>query len=211
MTAAQYIDGLARLAELQPAHPLLPMLRERGHNRLTEAYLAQCLKATTKEQQKQTFDFENEEEADDPVDDERLRLMRVELRRLFHERNMLSDRFHDLKTVKERAYNSEEIQIVQRNIGKLMARIRHYRVHGEMPPGDDGGFYVPADGLNLAKQRNSLRANLSRKRKEVRELRESDLDDQATMRKIEKGEQQILDLLGKLKQVDEAIKNIQQQ
>ena len=208
MTEQQYKDNLRRLAEISPDHALLPRLRKMGYSRPNALYLAQCLKSAGKERaEEQRFDFEDVE-GDDPTGDETLKQMRVKLRQLFFERVQLSDRFHELKTVEDRAFNSEEIQIVQRNIGAMMERIRHYRAHGTLPENDSGGFYVSRDGFELARQRQSLRSGISIKRKALAQMRETNPTDPVTLRKMEKIESKLMDMRSHLKRIDEAIANL---
>lgn len=214
MNEKDYIEHLAILEENAPAHPLLRVLRQ-GFSLINSKYLEHALRQSRQQAEPppQTFDFEDpeaEEDTDDPVEDEKLKTWRTQLRSLFRQREELSDKFHDLHTTEERAHNSEDIQIIQRNIARLMQRIRYYKVHGTLPPDDEGGFYVAKDGLELSKQLNSLRANVSRKKRDLRELQEGDLSDMARMRQIEKAERKLAELRQNLKAVEEAIKSLHQ-
>jgi hypothetical protein len=187
MTEQEYFDEVARVAAAAPGHPLLRTLQS-GHSKINEIYLQQAQKsvaaAVITEQEPEDEDVFDEN--DDPADPELAR-MRAEIRGLFFERNRLSNRFRDCGSKSERADVSADIETVQRNIARMMRRIRHWKIAGKLADDDQGGHYVPKDGLELAALRASLRASISRKKAEIKELRELDLtSDERSARKLEK-------------------------
>jgi hypothetical protein len=199
MTADAYTTKLADLERLAPKHPLLTRLRQ-GSSPVNNVLLANELKKAKENAQTSV--------PDDSVADERLKAMRVELRKLFSERAVLSNRFHACTTNTDRADVSEDIQVVQRNIERLMEWIRQYIVHGTIPEANLK-YYVPKDGLELSKKRNSLRSSISRKEKEIKGLRKGDLSDRVLARKVEAAENKLTDLKSQLVNVEKAIGDLQ--
>lgn len=208
MTDHDYHSALARLATADPANLLLNKLRQ-GPGTVNKLLLAQQLRKLGEQPvtERAAVEQEWEEEEADALDDETLRGLRVRLRKLFSDRARLSDRFWTLKNTQERAYNSEDVQVVQRNIERTMQAVRHWKIHGTLPD-ELQKHYVPKDGLELARRQNSLRANVSRQRRIVRELQEAELNDMATARKLEKALDRLQELKTDLSNVTEAIKNL---
>lgn len=202
MTAAEYHTKLAELQRLAPGNLLLNKLRQ-GSSPVNDVLLLNALRKA-REQAKPP----PEVDTDDPVGDERLAAMRVEQRKLFSERAALSNRFHGCSTNSERAAISEDIQVVQRNIERLAGWIRQYKVHGTLPDEVERKYYVPKDGLELSKKRNSLRVMISRKKKELETLRKGDLSHPATARKVEVEETKFDDLKAQLATIEKAIDNL---
>lgn len=198
MTAELYASKLEELERLAPKNLLLDKLKQ-GTGIVNNVLLAIELKKAREEAI---------EEPGDPIGDDRLKVMRVELRKLFSDRAVLSNQFHDCKTNADRAVVSEDIQVVQRNIERVMGWIRQYIVHGTLPDEAERKYYVPKDGLELAKKRNSLRASISRKKKEVERLRQGDLSSPALARKVESEENKLTDLKMQLANVEEAIDHL---
>lgn len=222
MTKHDFFKKLATLEAAAPQHPLLPMLR-RGHSAINEIYLQNALKKVDaavmggQHSPKMSGISENDgfpdsvnehDLPDDDPADERLRLMRVELRGLFSERAKLSDRFHELTTIEARAENSEEIQIVQLNIGRQMKKIRTWKLTNTLPDDESAKFYVPKDGLALARAQNSLRVRISRKNKEVEVLRKNAETNNAAERALETQLDKLKKLKNELAQVDKAIADL---
>lgn len=203
MTATDYTAKLAELERIAPGSLLLNKLRT-GSSTVNDVLLTNALKKA-KEQARPAPDSES----DDPVGDERLKAMRIEQRKLFSERAALSNRFHGCKTNPDRAAISEDIQVVQRNIERLAGWIRQYKVHGTLPDDAERKYYVPKDGLELAKKRNSLRVMISRKEKLLKELRTNDLSHPATARKVEVEENKLTDLKAQLATIEKAIDDLQ--
>ena len=209
MTEQEYFEAVARVAAASPAHPLLRTL-QRGHSTINEIYLAAALKsveaAAMAEEATETADVFDAN--DDPADPELVK-MRVEMRRLFFERNSLSNRFRDCRSNAERADISAQIEVVQRNIGRQMRRIRHWKLAGQLPDGDDGRHYVPRDGLELARLQASLRASISRKKGEVADLQSLDLsENERGQRKLESCLKKLEDLEMHLAEVRKVIQNL---
>lgn len=186
MTAQEYYDQVAELGAIAPGHPLLRTLQG-GHSRMNEIYLRHAQKSLDPSAMAEgsTENDPDLEELDDPGDPE-MRRMRGEIKGLFFERNKMSNRFRNCHSQRDRAEVSEEIALLQRNIGRLMARMRHWRISGQLAPGDDGGHYMPKDGFAIAALQNSLRSSISRKRAEIAELQGLDLtEDERGQRKLE--------------------------
>lgn len=214
MNARQYAEGLERLKATNPANPLLQTL-DRGFTPINAIYLKAQLQVLPVESEpngapkEPTDDSEVDlEETPDPIGDDLLRQMRWDLRRFFAERSALSNKFHELNTVEKRAENSEEIQILQRSIARLMGKIRHYKAYGSLPEEYQTRYYIPKDGLELAKLQNSLRAQISRKAKEIKAVRLQDESPQM-LRKLETCENKLTDLKNNLENVQKAIADIQ--
>lgn len=207
MSDEKYHTVLEQLQEADPTNPLLRFLKS-GPSVQNWLLLKRAIaKVREKPEPLSDQEADDQDESTDPVQDETLRLMRVDLRKLFTERNILSDRFHELKSVDMRRGNSEEIQIIQRNIERLMKNIRHYKIHGQMPEGGRSKYYVPKDGLELAKRMNSLRANISRKKREIEQLREN-IKGPEDERKLEAELNKLADLQTQKSNVEQKIKDL---
>lgn len=207
MTEQEYITGLERLRAAEPGNLLLRKLSA-GASVVNGLLLKKALEKLGADHIVDvTKMLEPDEvfEQNDPTDDQLLRTLRRELSGLFSERNRLSDLFRSLKTDAQRAENSENIQLVQRRIERQMLRVRHYKIHGTLPEGDTGRHYIPKDGLELSRKQASLRASISRKKKDVAKAESADLADPRNARKLEKELDSLRDLRGQLVEVDKAI------
>lgn len=206
MTAQEYCDEVAELAAAAPGHPLLRTLQS-GHSVINEIYLREAMKSVDPSAiaEAATENADVFDQNDDPGDPELAR-MRTEIRKLFFERNGLSNRFRGCGSKSERAEVSADIEVVQRNIGRMMQRIRHWKIAGKLADDDPGGNYVPKDGLELARLRASLRASISRKKGEIGELRAEDLTtDERAQRRLESCLKKLESLEIHLAQVQKAV------
>lgn len=206
MTNDEYHRNLQRLAALDPACLLLNKLRQ-GPSLVNELLLLRALSEIEINPPTEQVQLEMEEE-DDPVDDVTLKTMRTKLRKLFSERNRLSDHLHICKNNTERAHTSEDIQITQRNIERTMQRIRQYKQDGTLADDETAKDYLPKDGLALSKKLNSLRANVSRQKKIVAELDAINSTDPAHLRKLEKAKDRLQELKRLKKNAEEAVENL---
>jgi len=204
MTAAEYTAKLDQLEELDPANLLLKKLRQ-GTSVVNDLLLAQALAKAKTAERTEAKDAEVDETTD-PVNDKRLRAMRTELRQLFSDRAKLSNRFHECQTNEERSHNSEDIQVVQRNIERVMLRIRDYKLHGIIPEGPLK-YYIPKDGLELSKKLNSVRSNISIKKKKFNQLLATITPESsnAEKRKVESEQRKLEDLKMQLTNIEKAI------
>ena len=157
-----------------------------------------------------TFVEVENEAPDDPEDDVLTRL-RVNQSDLFTERRRLSNTFHDCDTDGERAVVSRNIQKVQRQIEFVMRQIADYKEHGRIP-GQDEKYPVPDDPFALVSLRNSLRASISRKSKEIRLLGEDVANEvPVAAEKLQRAETKFSELQNHLTRVQKAVedRNIQ--
>lgn len=152
---------------------------------------------------------ENDDQ-DDP-DDEVLARLRMQQSDLFCDRRKLSNSFHDCANDAQRAKVSRDIQSVQRRIEWVRKQIADYKAYGYVP-GQDEKYPVPEDPFVLLSLRNSLRASISRKAKEVR-LLASDVQDSVpgAGEKLQKAETKLTELQNHLTRVQKTIqdRNIQ--
>jgi hypothetical protein len=156
MSREDYIASLDWIRLRDPAHPLLNTL-EGGHSAINEIYLRHALQDVGERP-------EPTEEEDEPVlidpQDPQLLSWYKERRTLFTHRAKLSNRFHDCTSDAERASLSDDIQAVQRQIGPLLRKIKHFKRTGEVleaRPVQDEQLH----GVALMKKRNSVISTIS--------------------------------------------------
>lgn len=187
MTAETYNQELKRLQAEWPKYPLLRILRQ-GYSVQNMHILIRAL-SKLKEKPTPLNDAEatNIDQQDDDPKDETLRMMRVHLRKLFINRAELSDKFHNLHTPDDRLKNSEEIQMLQREIEAMMTKIRHYKIHGELPEGQKPGkFYIPTDPASLIIKHKQLQKLIVDKRMQINKMKQNgDLNDPRSARLLE--------------------------
>lgn len=158
MTYAEKIDALSAL---QPGHTLLRLLAS-AQSRVNELILDRELKKARSAGPPVANEQEEEEPGDNPV----LNGLHVEKSRLYGERAKLSNTFHDCRCDADRRRVSEKIQIVQARIEAIRRDIRTYKAEGRLPEQAEE-FPVPEDAFRLLGLRDSLRAAISRKKREV--------------------------------------------
>lgn len=200
-----YQEQLDTLKKRSPMHPLLRVFhvfRTPGN-----AFLLARELAKTKPTEPTPVDVEPEEDEADADEDETLRGLRIQQSNLFVERRKLSNTFHDCANDRQRRAVSEKIQVVQRRIEMVREEIRQYKELGYMPEPDEK-YPVPEDAFRLAALRDSLRASISRKKREIehigREIAENNPDAPA---KLEKAEAKLNDLTTHLEHVKKAIRD----
>lgn len=206
MTDIQFQDHLGELAQLRPSHPLLPKYRSEGRTVINAITIREIVGKLREARHDGIAESTGTGQDDDP-EDGILKNERIRQRKLYSERADLSNQLHTAKTKQDRAGISDEIQIVQRNIERCNRRIRHYRLHGAMPNDEKLRHYVPKDGHDLEKKRASLRSSISRKKKQVAQLRGRPVDG-AAARQLEKAEDKLKDLQAHLKNVEDAIASL---
>lgn len=159
MTKEDYLAGVDWIAIKRPDHPLLRSLKQ-GISPINILYLQHTLKEVG----------EPEDEPDhlpDQVVDEtdpQLIIMYKERRQLFTRRARLSNSFHECHTDTERATVSDDIRFVQKQIGRLLRQIHIFKTTGEIHDAEDE-MEIPENGVELMKRRNSVRSNISTKKK----------------------------------------------
>lgn len=141
----------------------------------------------------------------DEEEDETLRRLRIDQSNLYAERAKLSNSFHDCANDRQRAVVSEKIQVVQHRIEEVRGLIRQYKQYGTIPEPDEK-YPVPEDSFKLLATLHSLRASISRKKREIEHLgREVAENDPAAPEKLEKAEAKLKDLRTHLEHVKKAI------
>jgi len=154
MTEAEYSVGLEIVQEQHPDYPLLRQL-EGGYSKTNAVYLRYALKSLNAP----VID------ANDAV----LKKLNKEKSTLFGQRAKLSNGFHECDSDRERANLSNQIQVVQREIGDKIKVIEHFEKTGELPK-PTLKYDIPADRYELAKKLASLRASISRYRRKIEDL-----------------------------------------
>lgn len=198
-----YQEQLDRLEKANPKHPLLWAFR-RGHTASNAMLLAREIAklpppvATTA-----AAEVDEPDDVDDP-EDETLRRLRMEQSNLFSERRKLSNTFHDCGNDRQRALVSEKIQVLQHRIEGVKQTIRKYKEQGRIPEPDEK-YPVPDDPFKLLALRDSLRASISRKKKEIMYIGEEMKFGLAESPKLEKAEAKLKDLTIHLKHVQKAV------
>lgn len=194
---SEYGECLAMLIEEIPDHILIKDLKK-GYSVMNALYLGHALK---------------EIQIDDPVskiaadpDDSELRKLQREKSSLFGKRAKWSNKFHDCQTNAQRAEVSDQIQIIQNDIGSIMRQIEYYETNGKpMPVIVNEDYPVPASEGDRYKKRASLRAMISQIKKKLRRI--ADLPkNHPDWKKVEKLERQLSHNETYLIYVDRAIK-----
>lgn len=144
-----------------PDHPLLDKVSE-GPTAVNKLYLKRLIEEAREK--------ETDRKTDQPLDQESPKLMTLNARRrkLYAQRAKLSNAFHRLKTKKQRAFNSDQIQIVQRDIIAIEAQINHWRLTGERPKGPFED--LPDDRYELFKIKENARKHIPRLERSLEKL-----------------------------------------
>lgn len=205
-----YEENIARLEAAAPGHLLLSMFR-RGHSAINALLLERELAklpapapAPAKPEPSEVIDDDDADTTDDE-NDETLRRLRMEQSNLFSERRKLSNSFHDCANDRQRAGVSEKIQVLQHRIESVKQTIRTYKEQGRIPEPDEK-YPVPEDPFKLLALRDSLRASISRKKREIEHIgREIEENDPAAPAKLEKAEAKLKELTIHLSHVKKAV------
>jgi len=169
MTESQYNNNLEYLQRHDPTHRLLPKL-ERGYSRVNVIYLKKALDTMSESEPEPKAEKKEKPKANT---DPGLKKLYIQKSNLFTERARLSNRFHELDTVESRASNSQQIQIIQRQIGKLHKSIAHYEEHGKLPDTKEEELYpLPDSSLGIDRKIKSIRAMISQEKKKIIALAE---------------------------------------
>lgn len=215
-----YQEGIEALRAAQPGHVLLRILSmgESAANRLILAGELKKIGVSTSPPTPSPIERGDDElltqEVNDSLDDtedEVLTRLRMQQSDLFCDRRKLSNSFHECDTDAERAKVSRDIQQVQRQIEWVRKQIADYKAFGYIP-GKDEKYPVPEDPFVLLSLRNSLRASVSRKTKEVRLLAADVMDEVAgAAEKLLKAETKLTELQNHLTRVQKTVevRNIQ--
>lgn len=208
-----YAEALEALRSAKPEHILLRLLgaNQSDGNRLILDRELEKLKGTVVATAP-TIIVANPEELDiDPVGDAVLDDLHRKQSTLFGERRKLSNSFHDCNSDTERSIVSASIQSVQRQIEHVRQQMKDYKALGHVPAADEK-YPVPEDPFKLLALRASLRASISRKSREARDLAADAIDnDQASAKKLSLAENKLRELQNHLERVQKAIqdRNIQ--
>lgn len=210
MTSENYFAAIGQIEAYDDRNPLLPSLRK-GHNALNEVRVISILqKMSTQriEQEQKEKEAEQEEVMMMDSDDENLKMLFVQKSNLFVSRAKFSNRLHECENDHQRSEVIDNILQVQREIEDIFEAIRQYRATGVMP--DEGTeFRIPTDGLALARLQNTLRASISRKRAEIKELLERE-QNTTNQNKIDKADKALKSYELHLKHVSKEIERRQQ-
>lgn len=200
-----YQDKVRALEDAVPGHALIRVFRliqSAGNEMLLDRELDKVRAAAPQAPAVQEGDDDPDE-----AEDETLRRLRMDQSTLFADRRKLSNSFHDCANDRQRAGVSEKIQVVQHRIEEVRELIRHYKQYGSVPEPDEK-YPVPEDSFKLLATLHSLRASISRKKKEIEHLgREVAENDPAAPAKLEKAEAKLKDLRTHLEHVKKAIEN----
>lgn len=199
-----YQEKLDALQKANPTHPLLRVFAV-SRTPINAILLTRELDKTKVVEVEKPVVVEEEEDDPDQDEDETLRRLRIQQSNLFVDRRKLSNSFHECANDRQRRIVSEKIQIVQRRIEMVRAEIRQYKELGYLPEPDEK-YPIPEDTFRLIALRDSLRASISRKKREIehigREIEEKDADAPA---RLEKAEAKLKDLKTHLEHVKKAI------
>lgn len=199
-----YQEQLDTLKKRNPSHPLLRVFSV-SRTPINAILLARALEKSKPPEPEKTEEVDEEDEELDQDDDETLRRLRMQQSNLFVERRKLSNSFHECANDRQRRTVSEKIQVVQRRIEMVRAEIRQYKELGYLPEPDEK-YPVPEDTFRLVALRDSLRASISRKKREIEHIgREIEEKDPEAPARLEKAEAKLKDLKTHLEHVKKAI------
>ena len=181
----EYKDGLAYVEVELPDHGLLPKLRE-GASAVNKLYLKRLIKDAREK--------EAERAEDKPLETDEPKLMELNARRrkLYAKRSKLSNAFHKMRTNKQRSLNSQQIQIVQRDIVAIEAQINHWKLTGERPRGPFED--LPEDRWELFKIKENARKHIPRMEKGLEKLYNLPAHTPGRLEKIKKKETKLSEL-----------------
>lgn len=208
-----YQEALSALKLANPEHPLLRILSlaETAGNRLILNKALEKLQPPAVVIASIEVPVAPDEVYTDPIGDAVLEGLHRQQSTLFGERRKLSNSFHDCQTDGERRNVSEAIQAVQRRIEHVRQQMRDYKAVGYIPAADEK-YPVPEDPFKLLALRASLRASISRKGREARDLAAAEIDKQENAsKKLALAENKLRELQNHLERVQKAIqdRNIQ--
>lgn len=183
MSEQDYKARLEMVQRLAPDHPLLSDLQSKGCTRINQIYLQKILAKLEDQMMDQKID-----EPDDPKDLQ-LKNMRMKRRSLYSNRAKLSNSFHKARTNKDRAFISEEIQIIQMQIMELEKKIRYYQQTGQQASGPFD--HLPDDTFELFRIKENARKNIPRLEKALEELFALDEKTPGRARKIHRKEKKL--------------------
>lgn len=200
MKKDRYDINLNYLRDRAPNHPLLPTL-ERGHSFINARYLQKALDKLP-EDTPEPEPTKSKEKTTEAPKDKTLKGLQISRSKLYTERARLSNRFHDMNTDDARAANSQQIQIVQRQIQKLDTEIEYYQEYGKLPENKEQELYpLPNSALDIDRKIKSIRARISQTKKLIDKYFE-----QNDTAKIEKYEKQLSHLKNYLAYAENALK-----
>lgn len=153
MTDVEYNAGLELIERADPGNALLPDLKK-GPSKINFIYMKKVIKNVE--------EIRSEEAQGKPDDPEDLILKNMQQKRraLYAKRAKLSNAFHKCRTKKDRAFNSEKIQLVQQEIMETEREMRHYKVSGEQPSGPFD--HLPDNDYKLFQLKENARKNIPR-------------------------------------------------
>lgn len=161
-----YWDKVALVERLNPAEILLKSIKKE-HTIVTEAFLAAAWAripdcgVVSPDLGEETDHVETETLADDTTRE--LWRRRSEL---FGQMNKLSNTFHGAKTDEERARISKAILAIWDRICEVKATLATYQSTGELPTYADSDE-LPDNPVALSKKLNSIRAQISQRKKQL--------------------------------------------
>lgn len=165
MNRDDYDAQLEVLQRVIPDNALLPRLMA-GYTSTNARYVARLMAENVAAAPKRRTRLVTEPTTDEPNTPEWNALSRRKSN-LYQQRGKLSNRFHDVKTVDERADISREIRHVQGKIRTVHQQMAHYRIHGTVPEAleeQEQAVYTEAEAMKARQAINSkmtrLRSNL---------------------------------------------------
>ena len=157
MIKADYLAGVQLLMAQRPDHLLLETLKG-GFSPLNVIYMKRALKDLPQPKVIEEVEIKKEDTA--------LHQVMIDKKSLFGRRAKLSNTFHSCSSDADRANVSDDIQQVQRQIEGTLSSISFYKKNGTMPAKEED-TQINLSGIELIKRRNSLRSNISIKKRQI--------------------------------------------
>lgn len=165
MTREDYDAKLEVLVRVIPGNPLLPRLRA-GFSATNARYVDMLMAENVAPEPKRRTRLVTEPTTTEPTGPEWAALSHRKSN-LYQQRGKISNRFHDVDTVDERADISREIRHVQGKIRTVHRQMAYYRVHNTLPEDlseQEQAVYTEAEAMKARQAINSkmtrLRSNL---------------------------------------------------
>lgn len=199
MDKKDYIAALDVLKSRKPDHCMIPEF-ERGFTPLSAFYLAFALADDHQDIATRS------DHRPGPDKDPYIRAKYTRLRSYLSKRAKLSNSFHGCTSDNQRAYISRQIQDLQTTIAELRRQVDRYKSEGihQADPDRPEDYPVPDDPIARIKKRNSLRSQISKKKRQIERLAAAE-DSRGKSKRLAACQMKLSDLNIYLSYVEKAI------
>lgn len=196
-TEETFWAGIELLKKELPNSEWIPELQRLGYTFMSQRYLQAALESIPPK----PVDVKPKVTKDDAF----LNSLYNKKTRLFSKRAMTSNRLHICKDDDARAEVSDDIKAIQNKINLNQQDIDTYKSTGKLPVYLNEKYPVPDDPLQRHKKLNSLRASISRKRKDIKIIAALPDDHKSKSKKLCEAESKLSELETYKSHVEKAI------